>query len=76
MSDQIATQLITAIVTLIALYFHRRQGSKENKGIAISLNGDRQKLLDEMKALREEVSRLSGVNVKLETEKIMHESPK
>ena len=65
MSDQIAIQLISSAVTLIALYFHSRQGSKENKAISVSINGDRQIMIEKMNSMEREILRLTGSNATL-----------
>ena len=75
MSDQVTIQLISSAVTLLAIYLHRMQGSRENKAISVSINGDRTLLLERMDALQKEVTRLSGANIKLETEKSMDGKP-
>lgn len=72
-SDPIKVQIIsslgTVFVTLVALWFHRRQGSKENTKIQTSINGDRQIMIDKIDELQKEVARLVKVNDKLEAEK-------
>lgn len=68
MSDAVVIQLISAIVTLLALLFHRIHGSRENQKIQHNLNGDRAIMLARMDALQLEITRLTRANIKLEAE--------
>lgn len=74
MSDAVVIQLISAIVTLLALLFHRIHGSHENQRIQSNLNGDRAIMLARMDAMQLEISRLTGANIKLEAEKVSETS--
>jgi len=79
MSDTIIVQLIASTVTLIALWIHRKSGSRErreiaatgsreNREIAETINGQRTALVVKIESLEKEVLKLTGDNMKLTTQ--------
>lgn len=69
MSEAIVVQLIIGSVTLIGLLIHRIHGSRENKAIAITINGQRTALMDRIDALEREVTKMTVENLKLVKER-------
>lgn len=65
MSEAIIVQLIIGSVTLISLFIHRVHGSRENKAIATTINGQRTALVDKIDALERQLLQMTDANRKL-----------
>ena len=69
MSEAVLVQLIIGSVTLISLFVHRIHGSRENKAIATTINGQRTALMDRIDALEREVTKMTVENMRLTKER-------
>ena len=69
MSEAVTVQLIIGTVTLISLFIHRIHGSRENKAIATTINGQRTALMDRIDALEREVTKMTVENMRLTKER-------
>ena len=69
MSEAVTVQLIIGTVTLVSLFVNRIHGSRENKAIATTINGQRTALMDRIDALEREVTKMTVENMRLTKER-------